>query len=48
MIPELELESKWNHSRDTEPPRCSFPTVIIGDDVIVGYKEDKIKEALGL
>ena len=29
-------------------PRCSFPTVIIGDQVIVGYKEDKIKEALGL
>jgi glutaredoxin-like protein NrdH len=29
-------------------PRCSFPTVIIGDNVIVGYKLDKIKEALGL
>ncbi len=29
-------------------PRCSFPTVVIGDNVIVGYKEDKIKEALGL
>jgi glutaredoxin len=29
-------------------PKCSFPTVIIGDEVIVGYKEDKIKEALGL
>jgi len=29
-------------------PRCSFPTVIIGDKVIVGYKEEKIKEALGL
>jgi glutaredoxin-like protein NrdH len=29
-------------------PRCSFPTVIIGDTVIVGYKEEKIKEALGL
>ena len=29
-------------------PKCSFPTVIIGDKVIVGYKEDKIKEALGL
>ena len=29
-------------------PRCSFPTIIIGDKVIVGYKEDKIKEALGL
>ncbi len=28
-------------------PRCSFPTTIIGDTVIVGYKEDEIKEALG-
>jgi glutaredoxin-like protein NrdH len=24
-------------------PKCSFPTVIIGDTVIVGYKEEKIK-----
>ncbi len=29
-------------------PRCSFPTIIIGDKVVVGYKEEKIKEALGL
>jgi len=29
-------------------PRCSFPTIIIGDRVIVGYKEDEIREALGL
>ena len=29
-------------------PNCSFPTVIIGDKVIVGYKEKEIKEALGL
>ena len=29
-------------------PRCSFPTIIIGDKVIVGFKEDEIKEALGL
>lgn len=29
-------------------PRCSFPTIIIGDKVIVGYKEKDIKEALGL
>ncbi len=27
-------------------PRCSFPTIIIGETVIVGYKEDEIKEAL--
>ena len=29
-------------------PRCSFPTIVIGDKVIVGYKENEIKEALGL
>jgi glutaredoxin-like protein NrdH len=29
-------------------PRCSFPTIIVGNKVIVGYKEDEIKEALGL
>jgi glutaredoxin len=29
-------------------PRCSFPTIIIGEKVIVGYKETEIKEALGL
>lgn len=29
-------------------PRCSFPTILIGDKVIVGYKEEEIKEALGL
>ena len=29
-------------------PRCSFPTLIIGDKVIVGFKENDIKEALGI
>jgi glutaredoxin-like protein NrdH len=29
-------------------PSCSFPTIIIGDKVIVGYKEQEIREALGL
>ena len=29
-------------------PRCSFPTIIIGDKVIVGYKEQEIKEALDI
>lgn len=29
-------------------PKCSFPTIKIGDRVIIGYKEDEIKEALGL
>lgn len=29
-------------------PKCSFPTIKIGEKVIVGYREDEIKEALGL
>ena len=29
-------------------PNLSFPTIIIGDTVIVGFKEDEIREALGL
>ena len=38
----MEEIKEWN-------PRCSFPTLVINDQkCIVGYKEDKIKEALGL
>jgi glutaredoxin len=37
----LEDVKKWN-------PKCSFPTIIIGDKVIVGFKEKEIEEALGL
>ena len=29
-------------------PNCSFPTILIGDKVIVGLREKEIKEALGL
>lgn len=29
-------------------PRCSFPTIIIGDKVIVGFDEQAIRKALGL
>ncbi|EKD37813.1 MAG: glutaredoxin [uncultured bacterium] len=27
--------------------RCSFPTIRIGDRIIVGYRENDIREALG-
>jgi glutaredoxin-like protein NrdH len=29
-------------------PKCSFPTIIIGKKVIIGFKENEIREALGL
>ena len=28
-------------------PRCSFPTLAINDQCIVGYDEKRVKEALG-
>ncbi len=29
-------------------PACSFPTIIIGEKIIVGFRQDEIKEALNL
>ncbi len=29
-------------------PQCTFPTIVIGDKVIVGFEEAKIRKALGL
>jgi glutaredoxin-like protein NrdH len=29
-------------------PKCYFPSIIIEEKVIVGYKEQKIRDALGL
>ena len=28
-------------------PDCSFPTICIGDHVVVGFNEERIKKALG-
>ncbi|MFH1312459.1 MAG: glutaredoxin family protein [Candidatus Eisenbacteria bacterium] len=37
----LEEMKKYN-------PGCTFPTLVIGDRVIIGNRQDEIKEALGL
>jgi glutaredoxin len=37
----LEEVKKYN-------PSCSFPTILIGNTIIVGYREKEIKEALNL
>lgn len=36
----MQVVQKWN-------PNQSFPTLIIGDKCIIGFQENKIKEALG-
>jgi glutaredoxin-like protein NrdH len=29
-------------------PGCTFPTIIIGNKIIVGFREEMLREALGL
>lgn len=29
-------------------PRLSYPTIVIGEEVVVGFDEDRIRELLGL
>jgi glutaredoxin-like protein NrdH len=47
LLPDQEREStlkivqKWN-------PKSSFPTIVINNNCIVGFKEDEIKKALKL
>ena len=36
----MDEVKKWN-------PRCSFPTLVIDDKCVVGFKEDEIREVLG-
>ncbi len=28
--------------------RCTFPTILVGDKVVVGFNEQQVREALGL
>lgn len=28
--------------------RCSFPTTVVGERVVVGFKEDELREVLGI
>jgi glutaredoxin-like protein NrdH len=47
-LDELEGEEK-NRTTETVKslnPRCSFPTLAINDTCIVGFHEDKVREAL--
>jgi glutaredoxin-like protein NrdH len=42
-----ELEEVYRKVMEANP-RGSFPTLLIGDHVIVGYREVEIREALGV
>jgi glutaredoxin-like protein NrdH len=47
MLPKEELTEILEEIKKINA-RCSFPTIIIGDTVIVGFREQEIREALGL
>lgn len=42
-----EREAAIDKVRELNPD-CTFPTIKIGDRIIVGFREDEIREALGL
>ena len=42
-----ERERIMNEVRKLNP-ECTFPTICVGDTIIVGFNEEKLKKALGL
>jgi glutaredoxin len=46
----LQGDERQNILKEVEQynPQRSFPTIIIGDLVIIGFRESDIKEALGI
>lgn len=44
-VPRDEKEKLMDEVRKHNP-QCSFPTLVVNDGCIIGFKEDKIKEAL--
>lgn len=51
FVDQLSREDRDKVEKDVEVwnPRCSFPTLVVNDSkCIVGFKEEEIKEALGI
>lgn len=47
LLSESERKAMLDEVRKLNPD-CSFPTICIGDTVIVGFNEEKLKKALDL
>jgi glutaredoxin-like protein NrdH len=47
LLPKDEMNKVLDEVRKVNP-QCAFPTLLIGDKVIIGYRELEILEALGL
>lgn len=47
LLASAERESVMDEVRKLNPD-CSFPTICIGDIIIVGFNEEKLKKALNI
>jgi glutaredoxin-like protein NrdH len=47
LLTSAERENVMNEVRMLNPD-CSFPTICIGDTIIVGFNEEKLKKALNM
>jgi glutaredoxin len=47
LLPEDEKKNVIDEIMELSS-RCAFPTIVIGDTVIVGFKQDEIRAALGI
>jgi len=49
-VDKLELDQRKQLLEEIKRlnPECTFPTIVIGNKVIVGFKKNEIKEVLGI
>ncbi len=49
-VDKLDLEQRKKVLEEIKQinPQCAFPTLVVGGKVIVGFKKEEIKEALGI
>uniref|UniRef100_A0A7C3ZCZ9 Glutaredoxin family protein n=1 Tax=Desulfobacca acetoxidans TaxID=60893 RepID=A0A7C3ZCZ9_9BACT len=49
-VDKLELDQRKKLLEEIKRlnPECTFPTIVIGNKVIVGFKKNEIKEVLGI
>jgi glutaredoxin-like protein NrdH len=49
-VDKLDLEQRKKVLQEIQQinPKCTFPTIVIGDKVIVGFQKDELREILGL
>lgn len=50
---DMDLQSREERKRLRQEvmqynPRSSYPTLLVDDDVVIGYHEDRIEEVLGV